>query len=225
MPHNWLIYKIGDKFISLHQNLYQGTLVDLGCGEASYKKYFLQTAKQYIGVDWSETQHHSHADVISDLNKKVDLKSDSADTVVSFAVLEHLSEPQVFLNEAFRVLKKEGNMVLQVPWQWHEHEAPHDFYRYSQFGLKHLLSKSGFTEIKISAQAGFFTTMCVKSNYFLVRSIHKLPKYLMYPLALLCLPIWTLNQLLAPLLDKLDKNWSSETIGHFVTAKKPNHSE
>ena len=222
MPHNWLIYKIGDKFINQHQNLYQGILVDLGCGEASYKQYFLQTASQYIGVDWSETQHHSHADVVSDLNKKVELESDTADTVVSFAVLEHLSEPQVFLNEAHRILKNGGHIILQVPWQWHEHEAPHDYFRYSQYGLRHLLTKAGFSEINISAQAGIFTTLCVKTNYFFVRAIHKLPKYLMYPLALLCLPIWTINQCLAPLFDHLDRNWSNETIGHFITAKKSN---
>ncbi len=225
MPHNWLVYAIGDRFINRHQKLYQGTLVDLGCGEASYKPYFLQTAKEYIGVDWSETQHHSHADVISDLNQKIELESNCANTVVSFSVLEHLSEPQTFLNEAYRVLKTDGNIILQVPWQWHVHEAPHDFFRYTQYGLKHLLTKSGFTQIKVSAQSGVFTTILIKSNYFLVRAIYKLPKYLMYPLALLCLPIWTINQLLAPLLDNLDRNWSNETIGYFVTAKKPDQSD
>ena len=33
-------------------------------------------------------------------------------------------------------------------------------------------------------------------------------------------PIWFTGQLLAPLLDKLDSDWSLETSGFWVVAKK-----
>lgn len=35
-------------------------------------------------------------------------------------------------------------LLLTVPFVWDEHEQPHDFARYTSFGLKHLLQQHGF---------------------------------------------------------------------------------
>lgn len=105
---NWLVYEIGDRFLIKYSKYINGHLVDLGCGEAPYKEYFLQFADNYTGVDWSNTFHNSGADVVSSLNEKIELPDKSADTLISLSVMEHLCEPQVFLNEAFRILKRGG---------------------------------------------------------------------------------------------------------------------
>lgn len=220
--HNWLIYNIIKKNLNNFTFLYKGTLVDLGCGEIPYKDYFLQYADNYIGVDWTNSLHDSKADINSNLNKKIELPDNYADTLISFSVLEHLCEPQIFLNESYRILKNKGAFMLQVPWQWHIHEAPYDYFRYTPYGLKYMLKKAGFNEIEVIPQSGFFTTSALKFNYFLARLIYKLPKPLMYTLALPFIPIWVTTQLLAPLLDKIDKEWERETVGFIVIAKKKN---
>jgi SAM-dependent methyltransferase len=217
--HNWLIYKIGDKFLEKYSKYYKGDLYDLGCGEAPYKEYFLQYADFYIGVDWTKTLHNSKVDMASDLNKKIELNDEVADTIISLSVMEHLYQPEVFLKESYRVLKKDGVMILQVPWQWWVHEAPHDYFRYIPYGLRYLFKKAGFKDIVIEAQTGFFTTWLMKINYFTVRFIrgHRLHKLVIKGLLI---PFWTFNQLVAPLLDKLDRNWEAETQGYFVLARK-----
>lgn len=106
--HNWVLYDIGDKFLEKYSKHFKGHLVDLGCGEAPFKDYFLQFAGKYTGVDWSNTLHNSGADVVSDLNVRIDLKDEEADSIISLSVMEHLCEPQVFLNESYRVLKEGG---------------------------------------------------------------------------------------------------------------------
>lgn len=106
--YNWLAYDISDKFLEKYSNYYKGRLVDLGCGEAPYKEYFLQYADEYIGVDWTNTLHNSKADVVSNLNEKIELPDEYADTVVSLSVIEHLCEPQIFLNESYRILRRGG---------------------------------------------------------------------------------------------------------------------
>lgn len=218
--HNWLVYNICDKFLEKYAQYLSGTLVDLGCGEAPFKSFFLQYADTYIGVDWSSTSHDSQADVISDLNKEILLKSAYADSLISISVMEHLYNPQTFLSEAFRILKPGGNFVLQVPWQWHLHEEPHDYFRYTPHGLKFLFEQAGFENIEIEAQTGFFTTRALKLNYFMDRfAIGPAPLRFMIRAALT--PFWTLSQLIAPQLDKLDKNWPAETQGYFLVAKKP----
>lgn len=218
--HNWLMYKIYDRFLEKHATHYLGTLYDLGCGEAPYKQFFLQYAKYYIGVDWADCIHDTKANVVADLNKPLPIESTVADTVISLSVIEHLCEPQTMLNEAYRILKGGGVMILQVPWQWWIHEAPYDFFRYTPYGLMYLFEKAGFVDVYVEPQSGFFTMWILKMNYFSLRFIRG-PKPMRGLIKAGLLPLWYIGQILAPMLDKLDQNWALETTGYFVTARKP----
>lgn len=218
--HNWLAYDIGDRFLQKHTQRYKGTLYDLGSGESPYRDFFLQHAQQYIGVDWAGSYHDTKADIAADLNKPLPIASEVADTVVSLSVMEHLCEPQIMLNEAFRILKPKGEIVLQVPWQWWIHEALYDFFRYTPYGLKYLFEKAGFVNIVVEPQAGFFTTAVLKWNYFTSRFIRG-PRPLRWLIRAGLIPGWYLGQRIAPFLDKLDRNWALETSGFYVTSRKP----
>jgi len=216
---NWLAYDVGDRCLIQYSRYLRGDLYDLGCGEAPHKDYFLSFVDTYTGVDWSRTLHDSKADVVSDLNVRIDLEDEVADSIISLSVMEHLSEPQVFLNESFRILRAGSFMVLQVPWQWWIHEAPHDYFRYSPYALRHMFAKAGFADVEVEAQTGFFTMIVLKLNYFTARFV-KGPRLLRFLIQVILVPFWTLGQLLAPLLDKLDRNWAAETQGYVVLAKK-----
>lgn len=216
---NWLLYDINDKFLVSFSKYYKGTLVDLGCGTAPYKEFFLQFCDKYIGVDWSESIHEFKGDNLSNLNKKINLDSNLADTVISLSVMEHLYNPQIFLNESYRILKKDGTIILGVPWMWWIHEAPHDYYRYTPYGLKYMLKNAGFKEIEVIATSGFFTMLFIKINYFSVKFL-KGSKLKVRLLKLLFRPFWYISQKIAPYLDKLDNDWEKESQSYFVIAKK-----
>lgn len=171
-------------------------------------------------MDWSGTLHNLKADVVADLNKPLPIENEVADTIISLSVMEHLCEPQTMLNEAHRILKPGGSMILQVPWQWHVHEAPYDFFRYTPYGLRYMFAKAGFVDVVVEAPSGFFTTWIVKFNYFSSRFVRG-PRILRGLIKTVLLPIWYLGQKAAPLLDRLDTNWAAETTGYFVTARKP----
>src|SRR5258705_3003446 len=111
------------------------------------------------------------ADIVADLNQRLPIPDGVADTVVSFQVLEHLNEPQTMLDEAHRILAPGGCLVLAVPFQWWVHEAPHDYFRYTRFGLRHLLTKAGFSDVVVQETSGFWTTWLLKLNYQTVRLI------------------------------------------------------
>lgn len=217
--YNWLIYDNFDRWLNAYACYYKGVLVDLGCGEAPYKEYFLSYVDQYIGVDWTHTLHNSKADVISDLNGKIQLENHFADTVISFSVMEHLCEPQIFLDESYRILKNGGYMILQVPWMWWVHEAPYDYFRYSPYGLKYIFEKAGFRDIHVQPMSGFFTMLSLKMNYFSLRWIKGslLRRFLTQ---CLLIPLWYTSQKLAPIFDKLHRGWSLESVGFFVIARK-----
>ncbi len=217
--HNWLVYDITDKFLIKHTSLFNGVIYDLGCGSSPYTKFFLKYADEYVGVDWTESSHDIKADVIADLNKPIPVESKVADTVISMSVLEHLYEPQNMIDEAYRILKPSGNILLQVPWQWRIHEKPHDYFRYSPYGLKYMFEKAGFKGIMVEPQSGFFTMWIMKANYFSSRFIGG-PKPIRWLVRIPLLIFWSLGQLIAPFLDKLDRDWSLESSGYIVTAKK-----
>lgn len=217
--YNWLLYDYLDRWLEEYSSYYKGTLYDLGCGEAPYKKYFLQYCDSYIGVDWSESLHDIKADIVADLNKPFGIKSEVADTVISFSVMEHLCEPQIFLNESYRILKQGGMMILAVPWMWEVHEAPHDYFRYTPYGLKYMFEKAGYRDIYVQPTTGFFTTIFVKINYFSRRWI-KGSKLRQAITKGLLLPFWYGSQKLAPWLDSMHRGWAAEAQSYYVIAKK-----
>lgn len=220
LPYNWLVYAITDRFLEKHTPLYRGVLYDLGAGESPYRSFFLQHVDRYVAVDWSSSLHDTRADVLADLNEPLPIASSVADTVVSLAVMEHLHEPRTMLREAHRLLRPGGHLVLQVPWQWWIHEAPHDFYRYTPYALRGLLDGAGFVDINIEAQSGFFTMLAMKANYFSLRFLKaSTPRNRV--LRRLRAGVWYLDQTLAPWLDRLDRDWALETTGYFVTARRP----
>ncbi|MDD3014473.1 MAG: class I SAM-dependent methyltransferase [Candidatus Gastranaerophilales bacterium] len=216
---NWLVYKQAQSFLYKFKNRYGKVLYDLGCGEMPYKDFFLQFCNEYVGIDWSGTLHKLKADIVADLNKPLPIEPEVADTVISLSVLEHLYEPQMMINEAWRILKPGGNIILQVPWQWSVHEAPHDYFRYTPYGLECLFKKAGFKNILVEPTAGFFTMWFLKFNYFSTRII-KGPKPFRYIIKAFLIPTWFMLQCVAPILDKLDRNWLLEAPGYWVTAKK-----
>lgn len=217
--YNWLLYDLSDKYLREYIPLYKGVMLDLGCADKPFEAFFTQYVDKYIGVDWTNCLHGSKADIEADLNEKIPLEDAFADTIVSLNVLEHLYNPQGFLKESYRILKDDGAIILHVPFQWWVHEVPHDYFRYTPYGLRYLLTQAGYTDIKVQPVAGFFTTILMKINYFSLRAIKgsQLRRIVMENLLK---PLWYINQKMASFLDKMHRGWSLEAQSFFVVAKK-----
>ena len=124
-------------------NNISGKTLDVGCGTKPYEKYFISS--EYIGLEIETTVHRevSKADFFYD-GTKFPFNNNEFDSIVTNQVFEHVFNPDSFLNEINRVLKKNGILLLTVPFVWDEHEQPYDFARYSSFGIKSVLEKNGF---------------------------------------------------------------------------------
>jgi len=216
---NWLIVEIHNNFFRTIQPNLAGVVVDLGCGRMPYRREIMDRGCKYIGVDWPNSLHGVTPDVASDLNAGVDLPTASANVVMSISVLEHLHRPATMLSESWRILKPNGHLFIQVPFQWHVHEAPFDYYRFTSHGLERLLNESGFEQIEITANGGFWTTWVLKFNYQSTRWIRG-PRPVRWIARLALIPIWFLDQTLATTLDRLDFN-SGEAPSYTAIARKP----
>lgn len=121
-----------------------GRILDVGCGSKPYRTLF-KNADAYIGLEYDtpENRRLKNADYFYD-GVNFPFATDSFDAVVCNQVLEHVFNPDEFVQEINRVLKSDGVLLLSVPFVWDEHEQPWDFARYSSFGLKALLERHGF---------------------------------------------------------------------------------
>jgi SAM-dependent methyltransferase len=217
-PYNRLIYEMIDAWLDRHRALVRGALIDLGCGEMPYRERFLRDCDSYTGVDWANSLHEVRADISTDLDRGLPIPEQSADTVTLLSVLEHLREPQALLDEAFRILKPGGSLLLQVPFMWPVHEAPHDYFRFTEYGLRHLLGKAGFSAIVIENEGGYWTLAALRLNYQSARLIRG-PRPVRWFAAACLRLLWAADQRLAPALDRIWRA-DAETVGYLVSARK-----
>lgn len=123
-------------------------ILDVGAGDAPYRELFDGFA--YVTSDWEGTSHVPDApyDIVGQAH---DLPVDDAsfDAVVCTQVLEHLPEPWLAVEEFRRILVPGGRVVITAPLTWYLHELPHDYYRFTAYGLGHLLARAGFVDVDI----------------------------------------------------------------------------
>lgn len=124
-----------------------GEVLDVGCGTMPYRD--LVKATRYVGLDYDTPLRRGAglADVFYD-GVRFPVPDASFDGALCTQVLEHVFTPEEFLREIARVLRPGGELVLTVPFVWDEHEQPHDFARYSSFGLRAMLERNGFEVVE-----------------------------------------------------------------------------
>jgi SAM-dependent methyltransferase len=135
-------------------NNIQGRVLDIGCGTKPYKPLFNTT--EYIGleIDTPEKRNQAIADYFYE-GKVFPFKDNEFDCVVSFQVCEHIEHLDEVMKEIYRVLKPGGKLLISVPFVWEEHEVPHDFRRFTSFGLLSYLKKFNFeTTIHLKSTNG-----------------------------------------------------------------------
>jgi len=81
-------------------------------------------------------------------------------------IMEHISEPEKVLREFYRVLKPGGEAFVTAALVRRQHQAPHDYYRFTEYALDYLFKKVGFREVKITATNGAMATLASYSYFF-----------------------------------------------------------
>jgi SAM-dependent methyltransferase len=128
-----------------------GRLLDIGCGNKPYLSFF-HGIESYTGCDVVQSSRQL-VDVICPATELV-FDDNSFDTVFSTQVLEHISDHQKVFSEVNRVMKPGGYFIFSLPFTWELHEEPHDYFRFTKYGIKFLVDRSGFEQIEIIPNGG-----------------------------------------------------------------------
>jgi SAM-dependent methyltransferase len=131
----------------------RGRLLDIGCGARPYDALFAHVACR-IGLDLPP---NPRADIYAS-GLALPFRANSFDTVLCNEVLEHVPEPSVLMAEIARVLRPGGILILTTPQTWGLHHVPHDFYRYTAYGLRYLAEKQALQVLEVAPTSGFWAT-------------------------------------------------------------------
>jgi SAM-dependent methyltransferase len=206
-------FAIEDAVSGFAQKLPRGARVlDAGAGEGFYKSNFAE--QRYCGLDLGVGDgawDYSRLDVLGDL-AALPFSDRTFEAAINIVTLEHVREPARVVCELGRILTPGGSLLLVAPHQWEEHQQPHDYYRYTRYGLDYLLREAGFTEIDIRPVGGIFRLISRR----LLNALQFFPG----PTILLAAVFFAPPALLLPLLDPLDRQ-KTFTLGYICSARKP----
>ena len=195
-----------------------GRLLDVGCGTQPYRALF--DVDEYVGleVDSPNARAQGIADLYYD-GASFPTPDRHFDTVLCNQVLEHVFNPNDFIDELHRVLVPGGQLLLTVPFIWDEHEQPHDFARYSSFGLRAMLERHGFRVIEHRKLLADFSVLCQLLNAWIFKVMqHRGRLWNLMATASVMGPISLVGAVLARVLPKnqdlyLDQAIVAERIG------------
>lgn len=129
-----------------------GKLFDIGCGNKPYYDIVAPFIEEYSGCDIVQSSNQC-VDILCPANN-IPLPNNSFNTVISTQTIEHVEDHQGLLNEAFRLLKTNGHLILSGPLYWPLHEEPYDFFRFTKHGFTYILEKAGFEVVSIKSNGG-----------------------------------------------------------------------
>ncbi|MCK1707676.1 MULTISPECIES: class I SAM-dependent methyltransferase [unclassified Bradyrhizobium] len=132
-----------------------GRLLDLGCGKVPLYGTYKGLVTGITCVDWGNSLHEtSYLDKEVDLTKPIDFPNSAFDTIILSDVLEHIPVPLELCREIARLLSPGGKLLVSVPFYYPLHEAPFDFYRYTEFALRRLMVESGMKVVSLEPLGG-----------------------------------------------------------------------
>lgn len=110
-------------------------------------------------------------DIVANIECPTPFEDNSIDVVFLFEVLEHTLEPRRALAEIHRILRPGGLLVGSTPFAIGLHDAPNDFFRFTEYGLRDLLAHYDLKALtprnnSLSSVSGLLSRIFVEGSKF-----------------------------------------------------------
>lgn len=218
---NWIAHSQIIRAVERSGSHVRGKLLDVGCGTMPGRQWLAGHFTEYIGVDLADSRYLGDVklDVVG-RGEQLPFRGASFDTVLGLSMLTYLPEPIQMIEESWRVLRPGGMLVLEFTQTAPLHDPPHDFFRFTPFGARWLLERSGFEVVEIIPLGGLWTRVGMsliaplnRLNRGPLRILTELPVRLLY----------IVIQLLFAGLDRIagDRN---EALANLIVARRVERS-
>ena len=132
-----------------------GRLLDLGCGFVPFYSYYKNFVQETYCVDWENSLHKNiYLDQSADLNRPLHLVQKDFDCILLSDVFEHILSPDTLWASIAKHIGPNGKVIINVPFFYWIHEAPHDYCRYTKFYFERKSEEFGFEILQLEAIGG-----------------------------------------------------------------------
>lgn len=126
-------------------------VLDIGAGGSAYGKMF----PNRVSFDIDPARK---PDIVGDAHH-MPFSDGEFGMIVCTEVLEHLKDPPRAITEMWRVLKPGGTLLLTTRFVYPIHDSPHDYWRFTKYGLRELFREWDIRELQVETDT--FGTVAV----------------------------------------------------------------
>jgi SAM-dependent methyltransferase len=208
----WIARRSLRRAISERARHARGRLLDVGCGTQPYRDLFGHVS----AIVRLDVPPNGEVDVCGD-GMALPFHNAAFDTVLCNQVLEHVAEPSRLIGEIARVLSPRGVLLLTTPQTWGLHLEPHDYYRFTSYGLRYLAEKHGLEVLEVAPTCGLWATLAQRLADTVVNGFARGANvWVIRMLSIVVAPVLWLGCALDWLCGK-----KGDTLDHVLLARKP----
>jgi SAM-dependent methyltransferase len=139
--------------------------LDVGAAARLYQPLFPRSyagdIKRYPAIDLLFDAHH------------LPFADESFMCILCTEVLEHCINPARAIEEFHRVLKPDGKLILTTRFIFPIHDAPHDYFRFTRYGLQYLCRM--FSSVSLEPETTTVEAMAVLNQRLAAQADWRLP--------------------------------------------------
>jgi len=123
----------------------KGRVLDVGGKSVLTRGNFVPPKEACTKWEYVNIDKNTNPDYLCEASN-IPLNDLSIDCLLLCEVLEHVSNPELTIKEAFRLLNKGGTCIISMPFLYPIHADPNDYQRWTNVKINKILKDCGFSE-------------------------------------------------------------------------------
>ncbi len=161
----WSSYrrKLLDHLLTQNRDEFFGIVLDIGGRDRGRFVKPKQQVEKWIFADINPIHK---PDIVLDVGDMRQIDAESIDVISACELFEHVEQIEKGLDECRRVLKRDGKMIISIPFLYAIHADPSDYQRWTEYKWKSELEKRNLQVETLLVMGRYFTVMADSMKTF-----------------------------------------------------------